>query len=112
MRTLSHLVPAGLYARAAQVAERQGYTGLRARAVASAYWGRSALLAAAGGAVAHSAPVDAPPSADDDFDGFVARLVLVTEAYRRVSDEFARELLVAGSQAPAARPSVSHMRTP
>ncbi|MFD4994696.1 MAB_1171c family putative transporter [Streptomyces buecherae] len=111
VRTLSHLVPPDLYARAARVAEREGHTGLRARAVASAYWGRCAMLAVASGAVAHSAPVDAPPSVDDDFDGFVARLVVVADVYRRVDEETVRDLLTATPETHVPHPSTSQART-
>ncbi|MCZ4095359.1 hypothetical protein C8250_003315 [Streptomyces sp. So13.3] len=91
-RTLSHYASPGLYTRAKALADGQGHTEDEARAVADAYWIKSALVAMASGAVAHSAPVDVPP-ADDDFDIQVERFVRAQAAYGRTDPETARDLL-------------------
>ncbi|MBB5939998.1 MAB_1171c family putative transporter [Streptomyces zagrosensis] len=100
VRTLSHYAPPGLSARTTAYATRCGHTGEMARAVASAYWGRCALLALADGVPPQRAPVDAPPSADDGFEAFVARMPLVQAAYRRVNEQVARHLLSVNDAEP------------
>lgn len=91
-RTLSHYATPGLYARATELADRQGHTEDEARAVADAYWITSALLAKAAGTTAHGAPVDVPP-ADDDFDAQVERFARARAACARTDPETARALL-------------------
>ncbi|MEU3459343.1 MAB_1171c family putative transporter [Streptomyces sp. NPDC006733] len=91
-RTLSHYASPGLYERATALADRQGHPEDAARAVADAYWIRSALAAMAAGSAAHSAPVDVPP-ADDDFDVQVERYVRTRAAFGRTDPDTARALL-------------------